>query len=258
MNIKVLTLLILSSISFMASAEDCKNLVQKPYNQSPNIFGPKESLGKGIQIWMGGKLVSIPDTRAKCLPISLRYNNLGAMKTKSTGYWPGQINKDSKGHAVFSNMEDGVAALGQWLKTKHDSGKKYSAYDIMSIYAPPDHCVGDIGTAPNNCTYGLNPTKEYATRVARSVHKKYNEPLNLNGADCKDGRDGMYALMTEIATFEAGGNFCGRKDKNTPASCVIDPEVFGRVMNKVFGSVNYGSCTDPVSAHEKDHNNNQI
>lgn len=243
-------LLLISSITY--AKIECENLVKIPYNSTPNIYAPKETLGQGIRIWKNGKLIPIPDTRPACLPIALRLNNPGALKTKKAVYWKGQISKDKKGHAVFATVEDGVSAMGEWFKTKYNSGKKYTAYDIMSIYAPPAGCVGDVGTPPDHCTYGLNPTKEYATRIANSVNKKYNEPLNLNGSDCKEGREAMYALISEIATFEIGGNFCGKESKKSLASCSIDRDMFDRSMDKVFGTINYGQCSDPASAHENE------
>lgn len=253
MKSTILIALVLIVVGFSANASDCKNLVKDPYIKSPSVYGPQNTLGKGIRIWMGGKLVDIPDTRPKCLPIPLRYNNPGAMKTRKSGYWPGQINKDSKGHAVFSTLGDGVVALGEWFKTKHNSGKKYSAYDIMEIYAPSKGCVGDIGIPPTNCKYGLNPTEKYADRVAKSVGKTYREPLNLNGSDCKEGREAMYALITEIATFEIGANFCGKENKNSLASCSIDRNLFDESMDKVFGPVNSIQCANPTTLHDGKH-----
>lgn len=246
---KKILLLTLMFIGLSANAADCENLVKTPYLKSPSLYSPEDTRAKGIKIWMEGKLVDIPDRRPQCLPIALRYNNPGAMKTRKQGYWPGQINKDKKGHAVFNTLEDGIAAMALWFKVKHDSGKQYSAYDIMSIYAPPTDCVGSIGTPPN-CKFGLNPTEEYANRVAKSVGKNSKEPLNLNGADCAEGNKIMYALITEIATFEIGKNFCGAQSKNSVSLCSVDQNVFDNAIEKVFGPVNHIKCANPSILHE--------
>jgi hypothetical protein len=219
----------------------CNNLVKKPYNASPAVFAPDDSRGKDIQIWLHGALSPIPDTRAGCLPIPLRYNNPGSMKTPSTGPWPNQMTKDQKGHAVFPSIEAGIAAWGLWMKRKYQSGHPQSAMSIMSVYAPETDCVGSIGTPPN-CPYGVNPTREYAARVASSVGKQPNDPLNLDGMDCGQGREALYALLQQIATFEIGGDFCGREKKGVLPLCVIDRGTFDRAMDTAYGLENTRRC----------------
>jgi len=228
----------------------CGNPVQKPYNSSPQFFAPDGTRGVGIRIWINGVLSPVPDTKAACLPIALRYNNPGVLKTPSKGSWPNQTSKDSKGHAVFPTVEAGITAWGLWMKKKSESGKPQTAMSIMSVYAPPNDCVGSIGTPPN-CPYGINPTAEYAARVAANVNKKPEDVLNLDGTDCKEGRDALYALFQQIASFEIGGNFCGRENNKTLALCDVDRELFDKAMDTAYGPVNFGKCADPAEAHEK-------
>lgn len=245
-NKLLLTMLFTNSIFFAsahAAGAPCANPVSTPYNNSPQFFSPDGTRGIGIQIWIKGVLSPIPDVRASCLPIALRYNNPGVLKTPSKAPWPNQRTKDSKGHAVFSTVEAGITAWGLWMKKKTESGKPQTAMAIMSIYAPEDDCVGSVGKFPD-CRYGPNPTKEYATRVAASVNKQPNDVLNLDGTDCKEGRNALYALFQQISSFEIGGDFCGRENKNTLALCQIDRNMFDRAMDKAYGSD--GKCASPL------------
>ena len=135
---------------------------------------------------------------------------------------------DAKGHALFASVEDGIAAWEEWMKRRIEKGQFTTAFQIMSLYAPPDDCVGSIGKPPN-CPYGINPTLEYAERVASAVNKGANEELNLDGADAR-GREVLYAVFSAIATFEIGSDFCKSK-------CKISREMFDKAMDSVWGAV---------------------
>lgn len=223
-----------------AGAIECRNLVAKPYNSSPKYFAPDGTRGEGIQIWIKGALATIPDTRAECLPISLRLNNPGAMKTPAKGPWAGQVARDDKGHAVFGTVEQGMAAWGLWMSRRAASGQPQTAFSIMSRYAPPNDCVGSVGVFPN-CPYGPNPTREYADQVAASVGKKADDPLSLNGAECNEGRNVLYSLFQQIVTFEAGANFCGKEAGKSRGMCHIDRVTFDRALDGVFASADGAS-----------------
>jgi hypothetical protein len=103
-----------------------------------------------------------------------------------------------------------------------------TAFQIMSLYAPPDDCVGSIGKPPN-CPYGINPTLEYATHVAKAVNKGPQEPLNLDGAS-REGRDSLYSLFSAISTFEIGADFCKTR-------CETSRAVFEKAMDSIWGRV---------------------
>ncbi|UGQ45764.1 hypothetical protein [Massilia endophytica] len=212
-------------------ATECGNLVKKPYNNTPEFFAPDGTRGEGIQIWIDGKAAAIPDTRAGCLPIPLRLNNVGALKTPAKGPWPGQTGKDKKGHAIFSSVEAGIGAWGMWIKRRAEAGPQ-TAMSIMSLYAPPNDCVGSVGIFPN-CPYGPNPTAAYAEAVAASIGKGKDDPLPLDGA-CGDNRQVLYALLQRIATVEIGNNFCGVHKGSAGSTCVIDRAMFDRAMDKAF------------------------
>ncbi len=219
----------------------CGNPGREIYNRNPSACAPDGSRGVGLQVTVGGNLTPVPDTRCACLPIPARYNNFGALKTPAAGPWQGQVGKDSKGHAVFATTGDGLAAWALWIKRRTD-GRPTTAFKLMSVYAPPDDCVGSIGTPPN-CPFGINPTRDYAQKVAAAVGKTADDTLNLDARDCKEGRDALYAVFSQVATFEIGRKFCG-------GDCAIDREMFDTALDGAFGPVNFGPCTDSPAAHE--------
>jgi hypothetical protein len=231
----------------LASAADvkCRNLVQVQYNKAPAVYAPDESRGKGVKIWIKGTLQPLPDTTAGCLPIPVRYNNPGSLKTRSAGPWPQQISKDAKGHAVFSSVEAGIAAWGMWIKRRTESGGAVTAMSLMSIYAPTDDCVGSVGVPPN-CPFGINPTRAYAERLAAVVGKHADDRLNINGNDCDEGRSTLYSLFLQVFTFETGADFCGRKDAKSDPLCVIDRDIFDRAMDEAYGGAGGKRCTKKI------------
>src|SRR5687768_9948376 len=187
-------MLLLIGIVSADSEPLCKNPVPKPYIRKAPLCAPDGSRGRGIRI--RDTAVAIPDLRCECLPIAIRYNNPGVLKTRKAGYWRGQIGKDSKGHAIFESVDAGIAAWATWISIRADRRPPHTAFSLMSLYAPPDDCVGSVGKPPD-CPFGTNPTLEYAIRVARAVNKGPQDPLNLDGRDCANGRPSLYSLFTE-------------------------------------------------------------
>lgn len=225
-------------------AADCKNPSgKKSYLSNPEFFSPDGTRGEGLRVKVKGNYVQVPDVRPQCLPIPVRYNNFGALKTRSKGPWAGQVSRDRKGHAVFKDVESGLSAWGTWIAARTKEPK--SAFEIMSIYAPPTDCVGSIGTPPDKCPYGINPTAQYAAQVASAVGKTAHDKLNLDATDCREGRDALFALFVEVATFEIGSNFCGGR-------CDVDRDLFDRAIDKAIGPVSWGQCADPPEAHLKE------
>lgn len=245
----LLVLLVATLNSSYAQELVCRNLVSKPYNSAPLFHSPDGTRGVGIQIWINGVLSPIPDTRPACLPIALRYNNPGALKTPSKKPWPNQIAKDNKGHAIFNTVEAGITAWGLWMKRKLESGKPQTVISIMSIYAPPNDCVGSIGSPPN-CPYGINPTAKYAERIASSVNIMPTDTLYIDSTNCYEGREVLFTLFQQIASFEIGGDFCGRENKKTLPHCAIDRVLFDKAMDVAFGSKELSKCADLEKASE--------
>lgn len=231
-TVSLFSLSILPGIVAHGQEVVCKNPNRKTYNHKPAFCAPEGTRGIGISLLLDGDSVPIPDLRCSCLPIALRYNNPGVLKTPKGG-WKTQLRDragtpitDKKGHALFGSVEDGIAAWGEWMKRRIERDHLSNAFQIMSLYAPPDDCVGSIGKPPN-CPYGLNPTLEYAEQVASAVNKEPNEPLNLDGAS-REGRDSLFSIFSAISTFEIGADFCNSK-------CEINREVFENAMDSIWG-----------------------
>jgi hypothetical protein len=212
----------------------CKNPNGKTYNRKPAFCAPEGTLGVGISLIVNDESVPIPDLRCSCLPIALRYNNPGVLKTPKGG-WKTQLRDsagrgvaDKKGHALFGSVENGIAAWGEWMKRRIERDHLSTAFQIMSLYAPPDDCVGSIGKPPN-CPYGINPTIEYAEQVASAVNKGPEEALNLDGAT-PEGRDSLFSIFSAISNFEIGADFCRSK-------CEISREVFEKAMDSSWGKL---------------------
>lgn len=218
-----------------AQGQTCANPNKKIYNNHPEACAPDGTRGVGVSVrGRDGHPADVPDLRCKCLPIALRYNNPGVLKTPRGG-WAGQMQDargspvhDSKGHAVFPTVEAGVAAWSMWMKKRSEEGDRRTAFKIMSLYAPPDDCVGSIGKPPN-CPFGINPTEEYARKVAASVGRGPHDTLNLDG-HLREGRDTLYSIFSVIITFEIGGDFCN-------GSCTVSRDVFERGMDLAWGAV---------------------
>ena len=236
MKIRIISLTVMIMVTAVVanSQVNCKNPNGKTYNSKPAFCSPKGTRGAGITLMVNGNRVAIPDLRCPCLPIALRYNNPGVLKTPAGG-WKTQLRDragraiaDKKGHALFGSVQDGIAAWGEWMKRRIEINRLRTAFQIMSLYAPPTDCVGSIGKPPN-CPFGINPTLEYATQVASAVNKGPKEPLNLNGRH-REGRASLFSIFSTIATFEIGSDFCNSR-------CEIDRDMFEKAMDSVWGVV---------------------
>lgn len=217
----------------------CTNLGNNIYKKEVEFKAPDENRTIGAKISLQGGFSDIPDTKAECLPLSLRYNNPGAVQTRAAGYWPQQIGKDSKGHAIFANVEDGVAAWVLWMFTRTKENPNISARRMMSIYAPSNDCIGTVAKLKNGkCPPGfpLNPTRIYAVRVAKALDKDVDEPMLLKWNDCLEQRAGLFSTFRVIMTFEAGGNFCGQ------GGCSVDQKIFERAVDRIAGPIDWSQC----------------
>jgi hypothetical protein len=228
-------MIMLASIVAHGQVGACKNPNRKTYNPRPAFCAPEGTRGIGITLLVDGNRVRIPDLRCSCLPIALRYNNPGVLKTPAGG-WKTQLRDrrgraiaDNKGHALFGSVQDGIAAWGEWMKRRIERDHLSTAFQIMSLYAPPDDCVGSVGRPPN-CPFGINPTLQYAEQVARAVNKGPRETLNLDGTH-SEGRASLFSIFSAIATFEIGSDFC-------KSGCEISRDVFEKTMDSVWGTVN--------------------
>lgn len=191
-----------------AQAIACKNPGKKVYNPSPAFFAADDTRTVGLVVGGPNGPMAVPDTRPQCLPIPVRYNNPGAIKTPKNG-WPGQVGKDDKGHAIFKTVQDGTAAWVTWMKRRVARGTD-TPFKIVSMYAPPTDCVGSLPKLPDgSCPipYGFNPTDKYAEGVAKAVGIGINDRLPLTGGP--DDKAVYRAIFRTMLMLEIGKAFCG-------------------------------------------------
>jgi hypothetical protein len=216
-----------------AIAQNCANPGGVRYHPgAPAIFAPDATRALGFLIEVDTPTPRRPpDLRPQCLPLPIRYNNPGALKTPQAGPWPGQVGKDTRGHAVFTHLEDGVAAWLTWLKRRIDNGTN-TPFKLMSMYAPPDDCIGSVDKLPNGqCPPGfpLNDTAGYARRVANVFGIGIHDKIALTPPSCKN-RQGMKAFFGEVMQVELGARFCHRK-------CGMQGDMFDKAADRVWGPV---------------------
>lgn len=235
----------------VAESKSCNNPQGKTFKVAPLYKAPDATRGAGVLVTINGRLERLPDTTASCLPLSLRLNNPGALQTPRAGPWKGQIAKDGHGHAVFATLSDGISAWMTWVARRTAANPNMTAFQMMSIYAPPDDCLGTVSKLPNGkCPPGrpLNPTLTYAKRIAQAVGKQPHDALVLDPTDCKDGRDSLFAIFREIMTFEAGIGFCGG------AQCSVDRDIFDEAVTVSAGPIARGPCSVRTGARQDEIN----
>jgi hypothetical protein len=225
----ILTLAILWAAPALAQ-QPCANPGGKRYIGTATYFAPDATRTKGILVTVGNGRGPVPDTRPECLPLPIRLNNPGALKTPNAGPWAGQIGKDRKGHAIFKDVGSGVSAWTLWIHRRVKEGRD-TAFKLMSMYAPPDDCVGSIDKIKNAagkwvCPPGvsLNPTRQYAERVAMAAGKKADDVLFTKAPSCPASRNQLFAMLEEVMRFE-NGSFCGKN------GCSVNRALFDAALD---------------------------
>lgn len=206
----------------------CENGVTKPFLANASTFAPDDTRGRGILVNIDdGAGEPVRDMRPGCLPLALRLNNPGAQKSENA---EGQIGFDTKGHAIFATPEAGIAEIIRWVERRQREGKG-SAFAMMSRYAPPDDCIGSVDKLPSGeCPPGfpLNPTREYAARIAAALGKGPMDDLGLGRRKCADERSAIRIFVEEIMTFESGAAFCEGR-------CGMTDALFSAAMEMAWG-----------------------
>lgn len=99
---------------------------------------------------------------------------------KALGWkWDGQIALDDAKHAAFESAIMSARAAARDLRTKYITRGYKSAYAIMTQYAPPNDCIGDILNPDKSCKYGKNPTEKYSQWIIRGITTDIRQDLNL-------------------------------------------------------------------------------
>lgn len=209
---------------------ECQNPGAVRYIGTATLYAPDATRTDGLIIGLPTRPRGVPDRRPECLPLPVRFNNPGALQTPKAGPWQGQIGKDKKGHAVFKSIEAGVGAWLTWVQRRAAEGRN-TPFKLMSMYAPPDDCIGSVDKLPNGkCPPGfpLNDTAGYAKKIAQAFGVGITSPLELSLKTCKQ-RAGLRKFLQEVVTIENGSNFCASK-------CEIDMGVFESAANAVSAS----------------------
>lgn len=208
----------------------CSNSGAIRYIPKATFFAPDATRARGILVTSGLGRTAVADVRPECLPLPIRLNNPGALKTPIAGPWAGQVGKDGKGHAIFDSVGSGIAAWTLWVQRRMHEGRNTS-FKLMSMYAPPDDCVGSVkkvkkGSGESVCPPGfpLNPTRQYADRVAMAAHKGSDDVLFSSPPTCKSNRDALFAMLEAVMRFENGA-FCGKN------GCSVDRHLFETVLD---------------------------
>jgi hypothetical protein len=229
-SLPIVLLTLSNPISIAHAQQKCANPAGKKYISKAQYYAPDATRAQGILVSFGAVRVPVPDRRPECLPLPVRLNNPGALKTPNAGPWNGQIAKDLKGHAVFRTTGAGVAAWTLWMERRVQDGRN-TAFKLMSMYAPPDDCIGSVKKIKNAqgqwvCPpgYPLNPTREYADRVAAAVNKKADDILFTSRPSCPQNRDAAFAMLEAIMKFENGA-FCGKN------GCSVERTLFEAAMD---------------------------
>ena len=213
-----------------SQTDACKNPGAVRYIRTATLYAPDETRTDGLKIGLPTKMRDVPDRRPECLPLPVRFNNPGALQTPKAGPWEGQIGKDKKGHAIFKSIEAGVGAWLTWVQRRAAEGRN-TPFKLMSMYAPPDDCVGSVDKLPNGkCPPGfpLNDTAGYAKKIAQAFGVGTNSSVELSVKTCEQ-RAALKVFLQEVVTMENGKNFCASR-------CEIDPLVFERAANAVSPS----------------------
>jgi hypothetical protein len=138
----------------------------------------------------------------------MKLNNYWCLKgvgANGTVGWDGGLGVDDDGHAAFRSAVHGARAAARNLRTAYTKRGRKTAWDIMSVYAPPNDCVGgERNRRPNGtCRHGKNPTATYAAQVARGITDDIRADLRLftpEGA----ATENLHVLLANIAAFEIG------------------------------------------------------
>ncbi len=131
-----------------------------------------------------------------------RLNNYWCVKTRSQSLWPGQLQSDEDGHAVFKDAKHGAAAAYLLLKDYWQNRNRHTLTSMMCAYAPNSDCIGsEAGRSPDGqCTYSSNDCEAYAQSLAETLNVCADCKLKLfsNGAP----EPLVVDLMKQIARFE--------------------------------------------------------
>lgn len=163
------------------------------YNRSRQLYVPYEI-----------KFVDFYDYHKN--PLGIRYFNFGCIKTKQSGFWLGQIDKDKFGHAIFKSPLYGIRTMVILNAEIIEKRGKNTLFKFFNVYAPNNDCVGSIKDDKGNCLYGYNKPEQYAQKVADALGIQIHDSLVLRDSQGSIDLKLMTLLVSEVAKFETGKN----------------------------------------------------
>lgn len=101
------------------------------------------------------------------IPRGVRNNNPGNIRKNPNFKWEGEIGKDSKGFAQFSNPVYGFRAMAKLIKNYHANYDLHTIRDIIYRYAPPNE----------------NPSDNYVSFVSTAIKIDKNKKLSMEELD---------------------------------------------------------------------------
>ena len=161
---------------------------------------------KEVSNWKAQAAVHLnvkPETLAKYESLRcVKLNNYWCLKDVG---WVGVIGHDSDNHTAFSDGFFAARAAVRNFRTAYVISGRKSALGIMSVYAPPDDCIGSKGgmRPDGTCIKGKNPTEQYALTVSKGISTDINADLVLFDSQ-GHATDALVRFLIEMSVFELG------------------------------------------------------
>lgn len=137
-------------------------------------------------------------------PLGIRFYNFGCIKTKSSGFWLGQVAKDKFGHAIFKQPIYGIKTLTTLIVNYIEKRNKNTLYKIFNLYAPASDCIGSIKKPDGTCLKGYNKPEIYAKKVGDKIGLGIHDTIKLRDENGNIDIKLMTSIVIGIANFETG------------------------------------------------------
>jgi hypothetical protein len=140
--------------------------------------------GIGAYRGLGGLVQDLAGAIARQEGANPAYNNPGALRTPSSGPWPGQIDTSPSGFAIFSNYASGEAALESQVQTNINRGLTLNQFFAGQRDASGNVIPGGYpGYAP---AADSNQPNVYTAHVSQWAGVPSDVPLNSIDAGAVD------------------------------------------------------------------------
>ncbi|UWQ19223.1 hypothetical protein [Jannaschia sp. M317] len=170
------------------------------------------SADSGLILTTGGHTIQVAtetEEDRKNLPLCARHLNFWCIKKPGNVRWDGQIDEDSKNHAIFSDASFSARAFFRLMWTYRFKHNLKTADEIFGRYAPASDCIGSVGRdrRTGRCPRGENLTWVYSRKVAQSLDLKPDEDIRLFTSQDTVDRQVAIKFAQAIASFELGRGY---------------------------------------------------